>query len=154
MHESQQRKWTFCSFDKIRKIEKERRCWVGLWGGEVGVRNAPCWHFSQTPRAPGATLSMTDVLSMVSSSIYYSQPCEKYWWRDQRRVTYDISRSNRMLFMCKKKKKKESLITAAADGRRSEGGAAKLAKAFGGTRLWFDLIQRQYGFNTLIVIDV
>lgn len=39
--------------------------------------------FLQTPHALGATSSMRDILSLVSFPIYYSQLCEKHWWRDQ-----------------------------------------------------------------------
>lgn len=74
----------------------------------------------------GATSSMRDILSLVSFPIYYSQLCEKHWWRDQQQ-SLTIYPGATPFYSCAK----ETLITAAGDS----GEAAKLAKAHGGTGL-------------------
>ena len=60
-------KGTFCGFAEIKR--KKKKCSLLA--------------FLQTPHALGATSSMRDILSLVSFPIYYSQLCEKHWWRDQ-----------------------------------------------------------------------
>lgn len=74
----------------------------------------------------GATSWMRSILSLVSFPIYYSQLCEKHWWRDQQQ-SLTIRPGAAPPCSCAK----ETLIGAARDSR--EG--AKLAKAGGGAGL-------------------
>lgn len=81
--------------------------------------------FSQTLLALGATSSMRGILSLVSFPIYYSQLCERDWWRDQQQ-SLTIYPGATPSYSCAK----ETLITTAGDS----GEAAKLAKSCGSTR--------------------
>lgn len=103
-------KGTFCGFSKKKK------------------KNRPLLAFSHTLLALGATSSMRDILYLVSFPIYYSQLCEKDWWRDQQQ-SLTIYPGATPSYSCAK----ETLITMAGDS----GEAAKLAKACGSTALWF-----------------
>lgn len=76
----------------------------------------------------GATSWMRSILSLVSFPIYYSQLCEKHWWRDQQQ-----SLTIRPGAASSYSGAKETLISAARDRR----AGAKLAKAGGGVGLWF-----------------
>lgn len=74
----------------------------------------------------GATSSMRNILSLVSFPIYYSQLCEKHWWRDQQQ-SLTIYPGAAPSYSCAK----ETLISAARDSR----AGAKLAKAGRGAGL-------------------
>lgn len=116
MHESQQKKEHSAALQK-RKSEGEKKKKLLL----VSILS-----FSKTLPALGAMSSMRDILSLVSFPIYYSQLCEKHWWRDQQQ-SLTIYPGATASYSCVK----ETLITTAADS----GEAAKLAKACGGTGL-------------------
>lgn len=111
---SANRKGTFCGFAKIKKK-------AGEGGG--GVLLVSILSFSPML---GATSWMRSILSLVSFPIYYSQLCEKHWWRDQQQ-SLRIRPGAAAPHSCAK----ETLISAARDTR--EG--AKLAKAGEGAGL-------------------
>lgn len=112
---STNRKGTFCGFAKIKKKA------AGEGGGQMLL--VSILSFSQML---GATSWMRGILSLVSFPIYYSQLCEKHWWRDQQQ-SLTIRPGAAPPCSCAK----ETLIGAARDSR--EG--AKLAKAGGGAGL-------------------